>query len=94
MRVTALGELCQGRQRLLKIRHGLAVRRARHGLGPSLPAVEEGLVPHLAPHGMVRQAVDLLGQALCRECLQRLNNPAVEDTPPLLEQRCCRPPRA
>ena len=44
-----LGEMRQGRQRLLKVRHGLAVRRARHGLGPGLPAVGQGLVPHSSP---------------------------------------------
>ena len=34
----------------------------------------------------IMAALDLLGQALGRECLQRLNNPAVKDTAPLLEE--------
>jgi hypothetical protein len=48
-RVATLGELRQGRQRLLKTGHGFVVRRARHGFGPGLPAVEESFVPHVAP---------------------------------------------
>ena len=56
------------------------------GPGASLLAVGHGLVPHLAPHGVVGQAIHLLAQALGREGLQHLNNPAVEDAPPLLEQ--------
>ena len=38
---------------------GLAVGRPRHSLLPRLPAVCQGLVPHLAPQGMVGQAFDL-----------------------------------
>src|SRR5262245_51485346 len=35
---------------------------------------------------MVGQAIHLLGQSLGRECLKHLNDLAVEDAPPLLEQ--------
>jgi hypothetical protein len=35
---------------------------------------------------VVGQAIHLLGQALDREGLQHLDNPAVEAAPPLLEQ--------
>ena len=59
----ALRELLQGHQRLLEGGHRLAVGRARHRPGPRLPAVGHGLVPHLAPQGVVRQAIDLLGHA-------------------------------
>jgi hypothetical protein len=38
------------------------------------------------PHGVVGQAVHLLGQSLGIECLKRLDDPSVEDAPPLLEQ--------
>ena len=57
-----LGEMREGHQRLLEVRHGLAIGRPRHGLLPRLPAVGQGLVPHLPPQGMVRQPFDLVGQ--------------------------------
>ena len=85
-RLAALGEMCQGRQRLLKIRHGLTVRRARHCSAPGLPAVGQRLVPHLAPHGMVRQPFDLLGQAVRVEPFEGLDNAPMQRPPPLLEQ--------
>ncbi len=59
-RVAALGEVRQGCERLLKTRDGFAVRRAGRCPSPGLLAIGEGLVPHLAPHGMVGQAVHLL----------------------------------
>jgi hypothetical protein len=52
--VAALGELRQGIERLLKIRHGFTIRRAGYCPNPSLPTVCHGLVPYLAPpHGVV-----------------------------------------
>ena len=54
-------------QCLLKVGHGLPVGRARCRLGASLPAVGQGLVPHLAPQGMVGQPFDLFGQTVGRE---------------------------
>ena len=63
-RVSRLGELRQGGQRLLKIRYGFAVRRADCHPGPGLPVVGHGLVPRLAPHGMVGQPFHLLGQTI------------------------------
>ena len=54
-------QMREGTERLLEAPHGLAVGRPRHGLLPRLPAVHQGLVPHLAPQGMVGQAFDLLG---------------------------------
>ena len=56
------GEMLQRLQRLLKVRHRLTVCRMGHSLDPSLAAGGHGLVPHLAPQGVVRQPVDLLGQ--------------------------------
>ena len=67
-------EGCQG---LLEVSHGLAVGRARQSLLPRLPAVRQGLVPHLAPQGMMRQPVDLLGYPVSDERLEGLNDPGV-----------------
>jgi len=71
-------ELRQGRQRLLKICHGFVVRGAGCRPHPGLAAVGQGFIPQLAPHGVMGQAVHLLGQALGREGLQRRDDPAVE----------------
>jgi hypothetical protein len=46
-RGTRLWQMRQGAERLLEIRYGLAVCRPRQGLLPGLPAVVEGVVPHL-----------------------------------------------
>src|SRR5215510_14811155 len=78
--------MLQGDQRLLKIAYGLAVRRARCGSGPGLPAIEEGFVPDLTTHGVVGQTVHLLGQAVWGECCESLDEPRVQPPPPLLEQ--------
>ena len=75
--VAALREVPKGHQRLLKGGCRLAEGGARHRPGASLAAVGQRLVPHLTPHGVVRQAFDLLGPALGGERLQGCNNAGV-----------------
>ena len=83
----------EGAERLLEILHSLAVGRPHQGLVPRLPTVRQGLVPHLAPQGMVRQAFDLvrasprshLGHLTSDKCLEGLNDAGMERPPPLLE---------
>ena len=53
---------------------------------PGLPAVGQGLVPHLAPQGMVRQPLDLVVHAVPRQRLQGFDNTGVQRAPPLLQQ--------
>src|SRR5262249_24919320 len=53
-RVAALREMGQRRQRLVKIRHGFAIRRARDRPTPGLRAIDQGFVPQLAPHDVMR----------------------------------------
>ena len=77
-RVALLRQMREGAERLLEVPHGLAVGRPRHGLLPRLPAVRQGLVPHLAPQGMVRQAFDLLGHPVPGERLQGLDDAGVQ----------------
>src|SRR4029453_15879953 len=60
-RVALLGEMLRGDQRLLKGYRRFPIGRAPLGLASRLPAVEEGLVPDLAPEGMGGQAVDMVG---------------------------------
>ena len=86
----ALRQMRQGTERLLEVPHGLAVGRPRQGLLPRLPAVRQGLVPHLAPQGMVGQPFHLSLRQPPRspaKRLQGLDDPGMERAPPLLEQR-------
>ena len=83
----------EGTERLLEGPHGLAVGRPRHGLLPRLPAVRQGLVPHLPPQGMVGQPFDLLGYPLSSEGFEGLDDPRVQGAPPLLGGDCRRPLR-
>src|SRR4029453_7563104 len=71
--LTPIGQMLEGDQRLLKISYGLAVRRARYGSSPSLPAIEEGFVPDRTTHGVVGQTVHLLGQAVWGEGCEGLD---------------------
>ena len=75
--VTLLWQMREGTERLLKVPHGLAVGRPRHGLLSRLPAVRQGLVPHLSPQGVVGQAFDLLGYPVPGERLKGLDDPGV-----------------
>ena len=77
-----------------KVGHRLAERGAVVGPGTGLLAVGDGLVPHLAPQGMVRQAFDLLGPPLGRERLKGLDQARVQPPPPLQQAGYRRPPRA
>jgi hypothetical protein len=84
--ITRLRQTPEGTERLLEVLHGLAVGRACHGLLPRLPAVRQGLVPHLPPQGMVGQAFDLLGHPVAGERLQGLDDVGIEYPPPLLQE--------
>ena len=86
-RVSRVSGRCgRAAERLLEVRHCLAMGRARHGLVSRLPAVHQGLVPHLAPQGMVRQAFDLLCQPVLSERFQSLDDASMQHSPPLVQQ--------
>src|SRR5262249_10749115 len=76
----------EGAERLLEVPHGLAVDRPRHGLLSSLPEVHQGLVPHFARQGGMRQAFDLLSHAVPSERFESLDDLGMEHPPSLLEQ--------
>ena len=84
--VAVLGQVREGLEGLLEGGHRLAERGAVVGPGAGLLAVGHGLVPHLAPQGMVGQAFDLLGQPLGRERLEGLDNARMQRPPPLLQE--------
>ena len=85
-RVARVSGNAGGRERLLEVPHGLAIGRPRHGLVPGLSAVRQGLVPHLAPQGMVGQAFHLFGRPLPGEGLQGLDDVGVEGPAALPEE--------
>ena len=84
--VAVLGQVREGLEGLLEGGHRLAERGAVVGPGAGLLAVGHGLVPHLAPQGMVRQAFDLLGHPLGRERLEGLDQARVQPPPPLQQE--------
>ena len=59
-RVARLRQMWQGIERLLEVPHSLAVGRSHHGFLPCLSAVRQGLIPHLAAQGMLRQPLHLV----------------------------------
>ena len=84
--VTCLRQMWQGSERLLEIPHGLAMGRLHHGLLPRLSAVCQGLVPHLAPQGVLRQTFDLLCQPVLSERFKGIDDAGMQRPPPLLEE--------
>src|SRR5262252_5411127 len=73
------------RQRLLEAAHRLPVGRARLCPDASLMEIGNSLLPCLALKRVMAQTLDLFGQALGIERLDGVDNPAVEQTPPVLE---------
>src|SRR5712691_10607581 len=77
--VAVLGQVREGLEGLVEEDYRLAEGGAAVGLGPSLLTVRDDLVPHLAPHGMVRQAFDLFGHPLGHERFEGLDQARVQD---------------
>ncbi len=78
--------MLQGHQCLLPGGCRLAEGGTRKRLGSSLPAAEERLIPHLAPHGMVCQTLHLLGHAVGIERLQGADNLGMQQAAPFVQQ--------
>ena len=76
----------EGLQGLLEGGHRLAEGGAVVGSGTGLLAADDGLVPHLAPQGMVRQAFDLLGQSVGIQRFYSLENSGMQPPPPLQQR--------
>jgi hypothetical protein len=75
--------MLQGHQRLLEARHGLAGGRACLSFLPGLAAIGQGLVPHLAPQGMVRQPFHLVGEPVSLALFAGRDNAAMQQALPL-----------
>ena len=87
VRVVTVGQMPQGQEGMLIGDHRLPIGRLRCRAQASLPAVPQGLVPHLSPHGMVGQAFDLLGHAVSGERLQGLDNAGMQHPASPLQQQ-------
>ena len=83
LRGAALREMRKGCQGLLAARHNLSQGRTRERLGTSLPIVRHGLVPDLAPEGMLGQPFHLLGQPVGIEPFTGFDDAGVQGTAPL-----------
>jgi len=84
--LTGLGQVREDLESLLEGGHRLAKRGVVAGPGAGRLVVGAGLVPHLAPQGMVRQAFDLLGHPVRREHLEDLDKAHVQPPPPLQQE--------
>ena len=76
----------EGLDGLLEVAHCFAECGAVPGPRTGLLTVGHGLVPHRAPHGMMRQAVDLLGPPVGCGRLEGIDNARVEPPPPLQQE--------
>ena len=84
--VALLGQMREGLSACSKAPTASRLADRAIALAPRLPAIRQGLVPHLAPQGMVGQPFDLLGHPVPGERLQGLDDAGVQRPPPLLEE--------
>ena len=84
-RLAILGEMREGGERLLEACDGFPVGGTCGGLHPGLTGVGDGLVPDLAPEGMVGETIDLLGQPVGIESFDRLHGPSMKGPPAVVE---------
>ena len=76
----------EGLEGLLEVSHRLAERGTVVGPGTGLLAVGHGLVPHLAPNGMMGEPFHVLIEMIGMELLHRLDEAGVERASTILEQ--------
>jgi hypothetical protein len=93
-RFACLRQMRKDAERLFKACHGFPVGGPGERLGSRLLAVGESLVPHLAPHGVLRQEVHLLVQPVAGQRLQGLHNAGMQAPAAALAGDRHRPPRA
>ena len=85
-RLPGLGQVLEGRERLLEAGDRLAVGRSSEGLGAGLTEVPHGLLPDLAPERVVRECLEMLDQAVGMESLDRIDDLGVQRPTPIVEQ--------
>src|SRR5215510_11883245 len=82
----ALGEMRDRREGLLETADGLAVGRATRRPGSRLTKIRDGLGPYLAAHGVMRELIGLLGEAIGILPLDRLHDRSVQLAAPIRKQ--------
>src|SRR5262245_54298279 len=82
----ALREVPEGCQSLLEVHYSLSESRTRERLDPGLPTVRHGLVPDLAPQGMLGQPFRLLSETIGIKPFAGLDDTGVQGPPPLLQE--------
>src|SRR6266849_4730463 len=76
----------EGSERLLEARYRFPVGGACGSLRSGLTEVGDGLVPDLAPEGMMSEAINLLSQPVGVLLFDRRHDPSVEDLSSVLEE--------
>ena len=82
----ALAEVLQRAQRLLEVLHRHSVRRPVGCFTAGLPAILEGLFPHLAAEGMVSEPFDVLGSPTRIQCFHCPHHLAVNGLATVLNE--------
>src|SRR6185503_19339237 len=77
-------------QRLLEPASRLRECRPRSRLEAGLPKIGHGLLPHFAPERVMREPLDLLGEAIPQERLDRVHEPRVKIPSPVPQQAAVR----
>src|SRR5215475_14211588 len=86
LRGAALREMPEGCQGLLEVHYSLSESRTRECLDTGLPTVRHGLVPDLAPQGMMGQPCHLLGQPVGIEPFAGCDDAGVQGMAPLQQE--------
>src|SRR5262249_18719570 len=81
-----LGEMLEPRQRLLEAFDRLPVGGACECLGAGLTKIGERPIPHLAAESVVSEPLDLLGETITIELLDRIRDPGMQGSSSVVEQ--------
>src|SRR5262245_24801334 len=85
-RLATLGEMLEDGQRRLEALDRLPVGGARECLGTGLTKIGERPIPHFTAESVVSEPLDLLGETIMIEPLDRIRDPGMQGSPPVVEQ--------
>src|SRR5262245_52423254 len=85
-RLATLGEMLEDGQRLLEALDRLAVGGSRECFGAGLTKIGERPIPHFTAESVVSEPLDLLGETIMIEPLDRIRDPGMQGAPPVVEQ--------
>jgi hypothetical protein len=84
-RLAGLGQMLEGHQRLLEVSDRFSIRRSRERPSSGLTEVGRGLLPRLAPEGVVGKPLDVLGQPVRIGSFDGADDASVQGLAPVLE---------